>query len=57
MPNLAFDNALKLTYLVRFLVNYLLDLETISSDTDKIDQTIQEITIWHDTVITIFQSN
>ncbi|NEU77576.1 hypothetical protein [Nostoc sp. UIC 10630] len=57
MPNLAFDNALKLTYLVRFLVNCLLDLETITSDTDKINQTIQEITIWHDTLITIFQSN
>lgn len=57
MPNLAFDNALKLTYLVRFLANCLLNLETMSSNTDKIDQTIQEITIWHDTVITIFQSN
>ena len=57
MQNLAFDNALKLTYLVRFLVNCLLNLETISSDTDKINETIQEITIWHDTVITIFQSN
>jgi len=34
-----------------------LNLETISSDTEKINQTIQEITIWHDTLITIFQSN
>ncbi|MCC5661944.1 hypothetical protein LC608_34410 [Nostoc sp. XA010] len=41
MPNLAFDNALKLTYLVRFLVNCLFNLEIISSDTDKINQTIQ----------------
>jgi len=53
MPNLAFDDALKLTYLVRFLIDCLLNLEKIGSDTDKINQTIQEITIWHDAVIQI----
>jgi hypothetical protein len=55
MPNVEFDDALKLTSLVRFLIGCLLNLETISSDTDKINQTIQEITIWNDTVIKVSQ--